>query len=169
LVKGGSLGGDLAHHGRMTPVDDENRARALDEARVRRVRLRDAMDALEAALAAPAAGRMADWWAAVMARLEDLRMALQRHVVETEADGGLLSQILTEAPRLANSVHQLRQDHVELSDAVEALLVRPAPRNGDSAVIRDAGLSLLGQLARHRQRGADLLYEAYSFDVGGGG
>jgi hypothetical protein len=105
----------------------------------------------------------------VMACLEDLRSALQRHVVETEADGGLLNQILTDAPRLANAVYRLRQDHVELSDAVAALLIRPAPGNGDSAAIRDAGLSLLGQLARHRQRGADLLYEAYNVDVGGGG
>lgn len=165
----GYLGGDLAHHGGMTPVDDENRARALDEARVRRVRLRGAMDDLEAALAAPAARRVADWWAAVMACLQGLRTALLHHVVETEADEGLLTQILTEVPRLASAVDRLRQDHVELSDAVEALLVRPVPRNGDSAVIRDAGLRLLGQLARHRQRGADLLYEAYSIDVGGGG
>jgi hypothetical protein len=162
--------GDLAHHGGMTPVEDENRARALDEVRARRVQLRDAMDALEAALAAPAAGsRVVDWWAAVMIRLEALRTALQHHVVETEAAGGLLTQIQTEAPRLANAVHRLRQDHVELSEAVEGLLVRPTPRNGDSGVIRDAGLSLLGQLARHRQRGADLLYEAYNIDVGGGG
>jgi hypothetical protein len=153
----------------MTPADDDHRARALDEARVRRVRLRGAMDALEGALAAPAVGRATDWWSAVLACLESLRTALQRHVAETEADGGLLTQVLTEVPRLANAVYRLRQDHVELSDKVEALLVRPQPQNGDSGEIRDAGLSLLGQLARHRQRGADLLYEAYSIDVGGGG
>jgi hypothetical protein len=33
--------------------------------------------------------------------------------------------------------------------------------------IRDLGTTLLGHLARHRQRGADLVYEAYQADIGG--
>lgn len=150
----------------MNLPDDDSSARALDEVRARRVRLRSAMDTLEAALAAPVAGRVADWWAAVASCLEDLRSALQRHITAAEADGGLLTQILTDAPRLANTVNRLRQDHVELADVVDALVARPAPT--DSAAIREAGLELLGRLARHRRLGAHLLYEAYSVDVGAG-
>ena len=33
--------------------------------------------------------------------------------------------------------------------------------------VRALGTSLLGLLAGHRQRGSDLVYEAYEFDVGG--
>lgn len=126
------------------------------------------MDALEAALAAPVPGRVPDWWVAVLNCLRDLRVALGDHITEAEAEGGLLAQILADAPRLANAVNQLCREHIELADAVDALLVRPAPTNGDTAAIRDAGLELLGRLARHRHKGADLLYEAYSVDVSGG-
>ena len=35
--------------------------------------------------------------------------------------------------------------------------------------MRDRLLALLGTLARHRQRGADLVYEAYAVDIGGTG
>jgi len=34
---------------------------------------------------------------------------------------------------------------------------------------RDRLLALLGSLVRHRQRGADLVYEAYAVDIGGTG
>jgi hypothetical protein len=33
--------------------------------------------------------------------------------------------------------------------------------------IRDLGTLLLGVLVRHRQRGSDLVYEAYELDLGG--
>jgi hypothetical protein len=33
--------------------------------------------------------------------------------------------------------------------------------------VRAAATSLLARLARHRQRGADLVFEAYQVDVGG--
>ena len=33
--------------------------------------------------------------------------------------------------------------------------------------IRTAVLELLGEIARHRQRGADLIFEAYDVDIGG--
>ena len=33
--------------------------------------------------------------------------------------------------------------------------------------IRDAAITLMGLLVRHRQRGADLVYEAYDVEIGG--
>lgn len=33
--------------------------------------------------------------------------------------------------------------------------------------IRDLGTALLGRLVRHRQRGFDLVFDAYDFDIGG--
>ena len=35
--------------------------------------------------------------------------------------------------------------------------------------VRALGVSLLGLLIRHRQKGADLIYEAYQVDLGSGG
>jgi hypothetical protein len=33
--------------------------------------------------------------------------------------------------------------------------------------VREAATALLGRLVRHRQRGSDLVFEAYEFDIGG--
>jgi hypothetical protein len=33
--------------------------------------------------------------------------------------------------------------------------------------VRGLGTALLGRLLRHRQRGSDLVYEAYQIDIGG--
>ena len=44
-------------------------------------------------------------------------------------------------------------------------------RRGDVSQVQDVreeALGLLQAIARHRQRGADLIYEAYSVDIEGG-
>jgi len=38
---------------------------------------------------------------------------------------------------------------------------------GELDEVRDRGTKLLTALVRHRQRGADLVYEGYSVDIGG--
>jgi hypothetical protein len=45
--------------------------------------------------------------------------------------------------------------------------VSEADINMDVDTVRDRGTALLGQLVRHRQRGSDLIYEAYSAEIGG--
>jgi hypothetical protein len=45
----------------------------------------------------------------------------------------------------------------------------PDPEDAEwSERLRSVLTSLLVALARHRQRGADLVYEAYAVDIGGG-
>jgi hypothetical protein len=39
--------------------------------------------------------------------------------------------------------------------------------DGDVDHVRELGTTLLGALVRHRQRGADLVFEAYQVDIGG--
>jgi hypothetical protein len=52
---------------------------------------------------------------------------------------------------------------------VESLLARVTASDlvGDVDKVRDLGTALLGRLVRHRQRGSDLVFEAYEFDIGG--
>jgi hypothetical protein len=45
--------------------------------------------------------------------------------------------------------------------------VRPPLTAGDVDAIRALATALLGRLARHRQHGADLIYQAYQVDLGG--
>jgi hypothetical protein len=35
------------------------------------------------------------------------------------------------------------------------------------SVVREAATTALGRLVRHRQRGSDLVYEAYQVEIGG--
>jgi hypothetical protein len=39
--------------------------------------------------------------------------------------------------------------------------------NMDVDTVRDRGTALLGRLVRHRQRGSELVYEAYTVDIEG--
>ena len=136
-------------------------------ARHRRQRLRASMDALEAAIAAAAPGREGDWRQRVGMVLADMAPVLDEHIAETEAPDGLLERVLADAPRLAHAVEVLRDDHARLR---EMLAAARAPLGGDAGAeeVRSAAVDLLGLLVRHRHRGADVLYEAYSVDVGTG-
>jgi hypothetical protein len=105
--------------------------------------------------------------------LQGLRRAFDDHVAEVEADGGLLPQVRRDAPRLVNEVQRTVDEHVAITaeiDAAGALVHACEGDRGGSEVeaVRDAVTDLLRSISRHRQRGADLVYEAYSVDIGGG-
>lgn len=135
----------------------------------RRQRFRDALDAMERALAAPATGRFEPWREGTSRALAALQAVIELHVAETEAPGGLLDLIRTDAPRLVNGVGRLQEQHRLLLSSVRGLADRlPAASEDDIGLLRQQALELLGLLVRHRQLGADLVYEAYNVDVGGG-
>jgi len=144
----------------------------LGEIRQRREALVGAAAALEAALAAPASGLR--WTEGLGNALAALRATLDEHVTATEAPGGTLDQLRDRAPRLSNQIDRLVDQHATITADTERLLERlehtPTERTADeTATIREQALELLGAIVRHRQLGADLLYEAYSVDVGGPG
>ncbi len=133
-------------------------------ARVRRNELHRAMERLEATVARPAAP---DGWAdAVDASLLELEDALGAHIREVEAPDGLLAEIVDVAPRLVSDVETIKNEHVELV-ASWARARQSLGGNGAASVteVRRRIISLLGRLAIHRQRGSDLVYEAYNVDI----
>jgi hypothetical protein len=132
----------------------------------------DATAALEAALAAPAAG--AGWRDGLRAALVEVDVTIRDHIAETEGDGGLLDRVRVEVPRLSNAVSKLVDEHLTLTQLTRKVVDRldgvADDRIGEEApVVREDALNLLAAIVRHRQRGADLLYEAYQVDVGGRG
>lgn len=152
-----------------TPALDHGLAKAL---RQRRAELRESMDALEAALAAPALESQVRWRQRVHGALTDLSAGFQDHVGITEGPDGLYDELRTKAPRLTHSVDRLGQEHEAIAELLGALLARTGPdaegeAEGAAELIREQGTTLLGLLVRHRQRGADLVFEAYEFDIGG--
>jgi hypothetical protein len=143
----------------------------LDAVRARRAELRETLNLLEAALAAPARGREMVWGEAVHAALVMIADDFGAHVEVTEGPGGLHQAILAGDIRLANAVDALTDEHGQIAEEVAGLVAdSQAPVTAqDMDELRERATKLLGHLVRHRQRGADLIYEAYATDVGGTG
>lgn len=141
----------------------------LEDVRRLRAGLRGSMTAVEQALAAAAPGRSAAWAERVEDALTDLAADVREHVAATEGAGGLHAALLAAAPRLSSSVQRLVTEHATIDGLVGDLLTRlrrPVAEE-DVGAVRDLGIVLLNRVARHRQRGADLIYQAYQVDLGG--
>ena len=140
----------------------------LEALRRQRAELRESMSALELALAAPAPLGQPRWAERVHVALVELSADFREHIDVTEGLDGLYVDILATAPRLSDAVARLTREHAQISDRVEDLLARILTPDGqDVDEVRGLGTTLLGLLIGHRQRGSDLVYEAYQFDVGG--
>jgi hypothetical protein len=140
----------------------------LQRARSKRGDLLEAMRRLEEVAAGPAA-EPTGWLASVTDAVSLVGEALQEHIDETESPEGIMAEILREEPRLTAAVDSLRGEHPELVTAWRRTLDAANDPESDRTRIRRRVVSLLGRLAMHRQSGADLVYEAYSVDIGGRG
>ncbi len=138
---------------------------SLTGAARRRSELEQALYDVERAAASPAARE--SWGADLASGVEQLQSALSRHVAEVEAPQGLLEQIVETAPRLQRAVETTRRHHEILAHSVADLLDRVGDPEAAAADIRLDVLEILNDFARHRQDGADLIYEAYDVDIGG--
>lgn len=153
----------------MEPSSTTPDAAFLEELRRRRAELRESMSALEEALAAPAASDRVHWAQRVHVAAVELAGDLRDHVDITEGPDGLYREVLTTSPRLSEAVSTLTREHVLIGGQLDSFLVRVVAPDvmGDVDRVRDLGTALLGRLVRHRQRGSDLVFEAYDFDIGG--
>ena len=146
----------------------------IEGVRSRRAGLRSAMSALEYALAGPAPHRVDEWRRGVRDALAGLHDVWTRHIVETEAPGAFLDELVEESPRLSTPASRLRREHNEILGVInraekaleQVLLDDDHERFVD--VIRADLTEMLCALAHHRQRGADLIFAAYDVDIGGG-
>jgi hypothetical protein len=152
----------------MSP-DEPHGTVALDEVRRRRAELRDALGRLEAALAAPTPGRIVDWRQSVRMRLDQLSADFDEHIAVTEGPDGVYDDVVASAPRLARSVDQLRHDHEAILKQLDhcTALVEAVEVDDDIQDLRDSATDLMFRLVRHRQRGSDLMWDAYASDIGG--
>ena len=131
--------------------------------------IRDAVLALEGAVAAPAGGP--GWVTGVGAALQRLADDLSAHATVEDGPGGLYRRVVADAPRLAGEVRRLRAEIDEISSFVTWLLAvvaaGPIAQGVDWRLdVREDVNVILGKLIRHRQSDADLIYEAYTVDVG---
>jgi hypothetical protein len=164
------VGPRLEYGSPMKP--EEGLTPALSEARQRRATLHDALVHLEMAISSPAAGRIPEWSAHVVKELTGVRDAFDQHVIVTEKPGGLYEEITTKAPRLDGTTTKLKGEHPDIAKQIEAMLDRLANVEIGSEEwpldqARDDLQRFIGTVIRHRQRGADLVWEAYNVDIGG--
>jgi hypothetical protein len=153
-------------------MTENPRTPALQEAAKRRRTLHEALVALEYAISSPAVGRIPEWTAQVTKEITSVRDAWDQHIDGTEKPEGLYEEIVSTSPRLAGTVDRLRAEHPEITDAVGEMLARleqveigGLPWPLDDA--RDDLQRFMGKVIRHRQKGADLVWEAYNVDIGG--
>ena len=138
----------------------------LVAARVVRERLYREQLRLGRALSAPV-GSGERWRKRVARCLDDLARALARHRERTESAQGVLREIVDQAPRLWREVDGLAGEHTRLEAACAEIAER-LESGADPAGIRWKAQGLIGAIERHRHRGADLVYEAFGVDLGGG-
>ena len=130
---------------------------------IRRQDLYNAMRGLEAS-AARATGQD-DWADGVRDALTVLDSALQSHVAEIEGPNGLFAEVIDRAPQLKPDVDMLRLEHRDLVTGCRNALEAVGSAEVDARAVRRKVLSILGRLTIHRQRGAELLFDAYNVDL----
>ena len=144
---------------------------ALQAAARRRRELHEALIAFEETLASPVRDRVT-WRTEVADALEGLGQAFEDHVSETEASGGLYDEMRDTAPHLAGTARRLREEPPAITAALaeaSAALAAPLADDADVDAVRDELQRLMGRIVRHRQHGADLVWEAYRVDIGDAG
>jgi hypothetical protein len=141
----------------------------MDALRRRRAELIESTAALEAGLAASPSASVATWTERVEVALSELFADFHAHIAITEGPGGLHADVVATAPRLAHAVHRLSREHGVITDMIDVLRVqtRAVLTAEHVAHLRRRGADLLTRLKKHRQRGADLVFEAYETDIGG--
>lgn len=116
-------------------------------------------------LAAPPGERA--WREHLAIHLGPIRRGFAEHVRLTEGPGGLYAELLDQAPRLDRGVRLLTHEHTAIAAAITALQHAAELPAASAEELRERVGQLLRALDRHRQRGADLLWEAYQADLGG--
>jgi Hemerythrin HHE cation binding domain len=153
----------------MEPNTSTTEQTLLDELRRRRAELLDSMRAVEQALAAPTPGRQPAWAKRVHAALIELAAEFREHINITEGRTGLYGELLVTAPRLHGAVARLIREHALIKDQIDDLVAAAGASDVAENVdeIRELATTLLARLLGHRQRGSDLIFEAYHADIGG--
>jgi hemerythrin-like domain-containing protein len=149
---------------------EKNKQRLIAQARARHDELLEAIYRLELALASAAPRRDRVWHKRVIEELEKASDLLDEHFRSIEADDGLLSMIVSAQPRLAHGADRVGREHSNLVQQARSLEGKLAHHeDGDVPSFRDVcdGLrSLLNALSNHRADANDLVFEAFSTDIG---
>jgi hypothetical protein len=113
----------------------------------------------------------AAWVEHVRLILDDLRADLRRYHDVVQAPAGTYYRVVATAPRLSNAIANLEREHLRIGASLDRMLqwASGPPAATLHVLMRAEGLSLVRDLIRYRQHGADLLHQADGIDLGGQG
>jgi hypothetical protein len=143
--------------------------RASAVSQVDRDRMLEAMHALEEATGRPALADSGLWTQAVRTALDRLENAFAEQRASYEDPIGLMAEIANDDPRLRTLVRQLRHRWVELEATAGALRQTIGPSSDSYSIseVRDRVRWLMGSVRHHREREADLVFDALDIDLDG--
>ena len=126
-----------------------------------------AMQRVELAAAAPAAKDT--WIPELTQHLRELDTAFDQYMRDVQTPLGLMDQIVDRAPRLQRSVETSAANLASVAGMIKEAVALVGAEDASNRVdeVREATMAALVALARHRQKGADLIYDAYDVDIGG--
>jgi hypothetical protein len=158
-------------HDASVPAGQEAPSR-FETSRTDRDRSLDAIHLLEVHAGSAAPGRQEEWLVGIHGALETLRGALSEQAENSLGPDSLLSAIRIERPYLCPKIDQLRRRYQAVCGQIEELnaeLRSVAELEAiDIADIRQTLDLIASELRYQRARESDLVYEAYSLDLGEG-
>jgi chromosome segregation ATPase len=144
----------------------------LAMSRADRERSLDALHLLELHAERGGRGREHEWLAGVRAALTTLERALGQQQRNAAPDVSLLSTIERDQSQLQRRVQELRQRYRVIHDEVDALSEQLDATDKTDTIdvthIRQNLERLANELRYQRARETDIVYEAYSVDLGEG-
>jgi hypothetical protein len=149
---------------------EEDKERLIAQAHAQHDEVLEAMYHLELALASAAPRRERVWNKRVIEELGRVSDLLDEHARSVEAEDGLLSMFVAAHPRLSHCVDRLCREHSSLLKQGRSLKQQFAHHGeGDLPNYRDvrkAIRSLLNALCKDRADVNDVVFEAFSTDIG---
>lgn len=110
------------------------------------------------------------WWAAMARQIEVVGEALQYHRAATEGGHGLHAEVLLEAPRLAQRLGRLDEEHADLAEQIVALrgaIAEAAGQPGAHSVVIASALVTVARIRSHQSLAYNVVLDATNVDLGG--
>jgi hypothetical protein len=144
---------------------DMKRASAVSQ--VDRDRMLEAMHALEEATGRAALAQSDVWTQAVRTALDRLESAFAEQRASYEDPMGLMAEIASDDPRLRTWVRQLLHRWTELEATAQSLrqTLDSSPDAYSIHEVRERVRWLMGSVRHHREREADLVFDALEVDL----
>ena len=144
---------------------------AVATSRTDRARSLDSLHEVEQRAAAAGPRRPDEWRHDLLLSLDGLTASLHEQYATSSRQDSLLSQVVDESPHLEASVTGLRERQTALADRIDDLRARLSDhvRDVDVGEVRHEVAAITAEMRDLRAWEADVVYEAYSVDLGVGG